>query len=541
MRKIHNTLLAIAVSFLSTLSVRAQKVEYFWDSDPGVGKGQVLELFSGTALSIQTAIDVSALSPGVHQLGLRTLNDIYSSATYYRSFYIPAENEKVTRIEYGWDQAPSYGEGEVLSFGDGSTIELSQSLKVGSLSAGMHTLYLQVLSNNHHSMTYTRSFYIPETPHAVEAIEYYFDSDPGVGNGTLMSATLAGESLTKAFTVDTDGLTAGVHQLGIRTLTDGTWSATKVRQFLVGNVEDSYVARLEYFWDTDPGMGNGQTVAITPGREVTLDFEVDMRELAEGSYNFGIRSQSGAGFWSNLSWFEGIEYNGCYVELDEASTTEPAAEANANVRVKRSISAGQWSTICLPFAMTETQCKAAFGEDVQLADFNDYAYDDAAQTINVMFKDVTAMEANHPYIIKVSEAISEFTVDGVDIDPQEAVIDFDTSRRKNQPRQFVGTYTAGTVLEWGMLFLSDNKFWYSVGETKMKGYRGYFNFNDLLPDFEDNYEARINMLFDEGASGIGSVKHSEQPDGRYYNLAGQRVENPKKGLYIMNNKKVVVR
>ena len=227
--------------------------------------------------------------------------------------------------------------------------------------------------------------------------------------------------------------------------------------------------------------------------------------------------------------------------LDENGTTEPVAENNANVRVRRTIKAGEWSTICLPFAMTEAQVKAAFGDDVQLGDFNDYEYVDATDAIRVNFQSATAIEANHPYIIKVSTAVSEFTADGVDIDPQEAIVDFDTSRRKNQPRQFVGTYVANTVLDWGTLFLSDNQFWYSTGNTKMKAFRAYFNLNDLIPDFEDNYESRVSMVFDDDTTtGISSLSPSlSQGEGAIYDLQGRRVDEPKaKGIYIVNGKKI---
>jgi len=226
--------------------------------------------------------------------------------------------------------------------------------------------------------------------------------------------------------------------------------------------------------------------------------------------------------------------------LDENATTEPIAENNANVRVRRTIKAGEWSTICLPFALTEAQVKAAFDNDVLLGDFNDYVFDDVAGTISVNFQSVKAIEANHPYIIKVSTPISEFTADGVDIDPQEAIVDFDASRRKNQPRQFVGTYVANTVLDWGTLFLSDNQFWYSTGSTMMKGFRGYFNLIDLIPDFENNYESRVSMVFDDGsAAGIHQRMNTDGHGAVVFDLQGRRVDEPKaKGIYIVNGKKV---
>ena len=84
-----------------------------------------------------------------------------------------------------------------------------------------------------------------------------------------------------------------------------------------------------------------------------------------------------------------------------------------------------------------------------------------------------------------------------------------------------------------------------MGSTKIKAFRAYFNFDDLLPDFEDNYaEAPVLITFDDGMTGIGNVPSGkgEMTGGRViYNLNGQRIETPKKGLYIINNKKVVVK
>ncbi|MBQ9356843.1 MAG: hypothetical protein IJT98_06105 [Prevotella sp.] len=57
------------------------------------------------------------------------------------------------------------------------------------------------------------------------------------------------------------------------------------------------------------------------------------------------------------------------IVLDETSTTKPDNATSVNVRVKRTINANEWSTICLPFDMTEAQVKTAFGDDVKIANF----------------------------------------------------------------------------------------------------------------------------------------------------------------------------
>ena len=109
--------------------------------------------------------------------------------------------------------------------------------------------------------------------------------------------------------------------------------------------------------------------------------------------------------------------------LDETSTTAPVAATNVDVRVKKTIKAGTWSTICLPFAMSAAQVTTAFGSGVQLGDFAAWSSEEDDEgditSITVEFNEATAIEANHPYIIKVSEQIDEFTVDGVDIAPEE--------------------------------------------------------------------------------------------------------------------------
>lgn len=227
--------------------------------------------------------------------------------------------------------------------------------------------------------------------------------------------------------------------------------------------------------------------------------------------------------------------------LDETSTAIPTAATDVDVRVRRTIKANEWSTICLPFAMTEAQVKTAFGDDVQLGDFQGYEVKDAGETIGVKFADVTAIEKNHPYIIKVGADVAEFTVDDVDVDPEEEpMINFGT---KSNPSAFVGNYVAGTAIEKGCLFLSDNKFWYSVGTTTIKGFRGYFNFDDLLPDFEDNYAAaRVMMMFDDDVVTGIDASLSSKGEHRYYNLGGQRISHPKKkGLYIQEGKKLIVK
>ena len=82
--------------------------------------------------------------------------------------------------------------------------------------------------------------------------------------------------------------------------------------------------------------------------------------------------------------------------LDELSTEAPEAATGIDVRVRRTIKANEWSTLCLPFAMTAEQVTAAFGNEVKVGDFTGCTVDDETGNITVNFTEVTSIEANHP-------------------------------------------------------------------------------------------------------------------------------------------------
>ena len=229
--------------------------------------------------------------------------------------------------------------------------------------------------------------------------------------------------------------------------------------------------------------------------------------------------------------------------LDENDTKAPVAKDDANVKVIRSINANEWSTICLPFAMTEAQVKEAFGSDVQIQTPQSVAFKSSDDNpdyicqINVSFSPVTAIEANHPYIIKTSDKISEFSALHVDINassnPQVNV--------GNRQNKMIGNYVNGIPVPDLGVFLSGNKFWYSNGSTKIKGFRGYFTFAKYLSKL-DEASSKILMNFEDEATSIERMnKQSNNED--VYSISGQYMGKDTKrlqrGVYIVNGKKVV--
>ena len=85
-------------------------------------------------------------------------------------------------------------------------------------------------------------------------------------------------------------------------------------------------------------------------------------------------------------------------------------------------------------------------------------------------------------------------------------------------------------------------FYFAAGQTVATN-RAYLHIaSSLAPDAESGGEARrMVMVFDGEATNISTVLGEGTKANGYYNLNGQRVTAPQKGLYIVNGKKVVVK
>ena len=239
-----------------------------------------------------------------------------------------------------------------------------------------------------------------------------------------------------------------------------------------------------------------------------------------------------------------------HVVLDETSTTAPVASGGAvDIMVKRTIKANEWSTLVLPFNMTEAQVKEALGSDVQLAEFEDYEAeytgdDVTGLTVNFVATNLSdGFYANYPYLVKTSKDITEFFVTAtIDPDEEDAVAEFTngkTGPKKEVYGSLIGTYHAGDAIPNNGLFLSGNKFWYSAGATKIKAFRAYFMLNEVLSGVA---EAKVRFMVDEDAAAIEGIT-PDMENGVWYTLDGRQLNGKptEKGVYIVDGKKVLIK
>ncbi|MCR5433690.1 MAG: hypothetical protein K6F20_04770 [Bacteroidaceae bacterium] len=239
------------------------------------------------------------------------------------------------------------------------------------------------------------------------------------------------------------------------------------------------------------------------------------------------------------------------IVFNENSATLPVYTAGekGNVRMNRTINANEWGTLVLPFTLTKAKAEAAFGTDVRLAEFTgfetEYA-DDAdvspdAIRLNFTEFSMTAKKGitgGKPYLIKTTKNITGFEADDVTL--FNAITDATATDAYDTGGKFTGTLVASKVPADG-LFISGEMFWYSIGATDIKAFRCWFESGAVLnKDTDFGVKMFIHQADDE--TGIEEVQMSNgSNDGEIYDLAGRRVEKANNGIYIINNKKVLVK
>ena len=328
--------------------------ECFIDNDPGIGNGTPLSVTPGTNVTINaTNINTAGLTNGVHHIGIRTRSaEGRWSSTEIKSFVVdfdpaylptPASPQNITVAEYFIDTDPGIGNGQPISISAAVNITNAiAAINTTGLSNGVHRLYIRTKGNEGRwSITNMSSFIMdtdppyPTSAAAAQNIifaEYFVDSDPGPGNGASISFTAGVDLNNISASINTTGLSNGVHRFYLRTKSnEGPWSLTNVQNFTVDS-DPAYlnvpaaaqnIVVAEYFVDTDPGLGDGQSISITPGVDLNnVSALINTTGLSNGVHKLYLRTKSNEGRWSltNVQDFN--------VDADPAYPNAPAAAQN---------------------------------------------------------------------------------------------------------------------------------------------------------------------------------------------------------------------
>lgn len=300
------------------------KVEYFLDNDPGWGNATNLSITAATDLdNLNIPINPANLTSGVHRLYVRGKDaDGNWSLTNSWLFYkiqntVNPTPANIVRIEYYLDNDPGFGSANALSNAGGADIsELLIPINSAALTTGVHRLYLRTKdANGNWSLTNSWLFYKPYSTDSpalekVNRLEYYLDNDPGQGNATALNFTDAADISDLIIPINTASLTKGVHRLYVRGKdASGTWSLTNSWLFYKPtNLTDTLPASidyLEYYVDTDPGLGNAVNIPVTPALDIANTImNINVERLSPCGHVLYIRARDAAGNWSLINTYK---------------------------------------------------------------------------------------------------------------------------------------------------------------------------------------------------------------------------------------------
>ena len=286
--------------------------------------------------------------------------------------------------------------------------------------------------------------------------------------------------------------------------------------------------------------------AVTPSNVTALDNKAHTTESswstykgyveipADGDYIFSFYRQNTTS--QNQFVFSDIVLKKAVAEdvtIEETADYTPA-EKYANVTFNRTLVEG-WNGMVLPFDMSVDDVKATFNAS-KVKDFKSVTVTDGKATLE--FEDATVVKAGKPFMMKADEAGTSYTISGVLL-PATGLQP--VSKESGDVKYtFTGSYAASTDLSNVVFALiqGDKYYYHNTGKSSSaKAFRAWF-----VNESTDEAGSRISFNFgDDVITGINEVQTNGQDAEAVYNLQGQRVVNAKKGLFIQNGKKVVIK
>jgi hypothetical protein len=288
-------ILLIFATLLSLVSTKAQlidKIEYYWDDDPGVGMGTSTSITPTALYDGNLTIDPAGLKAGPHILGVRShTDDGVWGTTLTRRIVV----HRLVEAEYFWDIDPGVGNGLPTSI-DNVSLSINQTINVSTegISGGRHLLGVRTKGvGGHWSPT---SYFLLNVGTQYSDGEYFWDFDPGHGNATPFTLPNDENDLDADVQISNVGLTAGRHVLYTRVRgSAGSFGPTYAKTIYITRS----IVGGEYFWDTDPGVGNGTPLGtLTVGSTAQTCDDVSTVGLVDGIHYLYVRTLSDDNVWS---------------------------------------------------------------------------------------------------------------------------------------------------------------------------------------------------------------------------------------------------
>ena len=216
-------------------------------------------------------------------------------------------SQNVIQAEYFLDTDLGFGNNSLVNVTSSPDGSFPFTVNLSNAAIGYHKLYIRTKDSNG-KWSFTTRRIIQVLPVASPKImngEYFFDSDPGYGAGTPFPISPQDTAILQNFTASVAGLPIGYHKMYIRLKdSENKWSQTSRRNIEVVNLPVSVVKGGEYFFNTDPGIGNAVALTFsTPLPDGTFTFNIPLDNIPTGSRVLYLRVKDSVNLnWSLTQW-----------------------------------------------------------------------------------------------------------------------------------------------------------------------------------------------------------------------------------------------
>lgn len=255
--------------------------------------------------------------------------------------------------------------------------------------------------------------------------------------------------------------------------------------------------------------------------------------------------------------------------LDEDSTlNEKRNFEKARLVFHRTFNKEKWNSLILPVSMNAKQLAAAFGDGTLISKY------DKVEGRYILFEPITAetngviLEANVPYIIcpkKDPEMVENktyntgdnivkiitgpvYSVTGINYTDQTAKLRYDDNANCTVMTHY-GSYERPTAVPTGSYMLNGGDLYHTAREHNVKAYRCWLEEKTSAGSKPAGFSLQMafSKPFDDTSTGIRVIEENALTGAKgIYSISGMRMNQRNggslpKGIYIINNKKVIVK
>ena len=562
-------LLIVAAALISTAATAQKTIaeRQYW-IDGNITEAQVLA-------ESPTSISIGDLKPGLHSLTVRVKDSegLWSSQVA-KYFIVPFVSTSATSNSIEKHQYWIDGD---LQAAVTSTSQPS-AIVIENLKPGLHSLTVRVQDNaGVWSSQVAKYFIVPfaSTSIADKTIkehQYWIDGQ--------IEARVTQEQQPDI--IDIESLKPGLHSLTVRVQDNaGMWSSQVAKYFIVPfnetTVENKEIVLHQYWID-------GKLDAIVSSATQSSTIDISNPKLKPGLHSLTVRVKDNAGAWSSQVAKYFIVKDDDLVEetaitrymywFDDASDdlhTGPLASASGTMDIDISDveagvhtlwwccgdSKGTWSE---PRSVT-FECRSLYNYTVPESGIGTFSAD-----VNLTLPE--GLNAHFcTYLQEVDEglAIKILNIDGQVINQNTGVLLSGTPGETYQLRYTseTGSDTPGNKLvpvvesthveavvgEYTNYMLKDGRFIRIKDEdetVKMPANRAYLPLlTSEVSSLSGSTRSIVLLLWDDdtvtGVETHEKVDYEPARDGHIYNISGQRLTAPRKGINIINGRKVIVK